>query len=57
MDLRGDEITSQRARALRDALRKSVPMGGEDRRQDLDIEAVLGLYRRGELPIGECPSA
>jgi histidine ammonia-lyase len=53
VDLRGDEIASRRARALRDALRKSVPMLVEDRRQDLDIETVLGLYRAGELPIGD----
>ena len=53
VDLRGDEVASRRARALRDALRKIVPMLVEDRRQDLDIEAVLGLYRGGELPIGE----
>jgi histidine ammonia-lyase len=53
VDLRGDEAGSRRARALRDALRKRVPMLVEDRRQDLDIEAVLALYRSGELPIGE----
>jgi histidine ammonia-lyase len=53
VDLRGDEVASRRAHALRDALRKSVPMLVEDRRQDLDIEAVLGLYRGGELPIGD----
>jgi histidine ammonia-lyase len=53
VDLRGDEVASRRARALRDALRKSVPMLVEDRRQDLDIESVLALYRAGELPIGD----
>jgi histidine ammonia-lyase len=53
VDLRGDAARSQRARALRDAVRKAVPTVVEDRRQDLDIEAVLGLYRSGELPIGE----
>jgi histidine ammonia-lyase len=57
VDLRGDEITSRRARALREALRKHVPMVVEDRRQDLDIEAVLGLYRGGELPLGEHDAA
>ncbi len=53
VDLRGDEVASHRARALRDAVRKSVAMVVDDRRQDLDIEAVLALYRDGELPIGE----
>jgi histidine ammonia-lyase len=53
VDLRGDEATSRRARALRDAVRKSVAMVTDDRRQDLDIEAVLAMYRGGELPIGE----
>jgi histidine ammonia-lyase len=53
LDLRGDEVASRRARSLRDAVRKAVPGVVEDRRQDLDIEAVLGLYRAGELPFGD----
>jgi histidine ammonia-lyase/phenylalanine ammonia-lyase len=53
VDLRGEEIASRRARALRDAVRKAVPMVVDDRRQDRDIEAVLALWRGGELPIGE----
>jgi len=52
VDLRGDETNGRRARALRDAVRKSVPLVEADRRQDRDIEAVLALYRSGELPIG-----
>ena len=36
-------------RALRDAVRKQVPMLAEDRRQDLDIERVLTLYREGAM--------
>jgi histidine ammonia-lyase len=57
VDLRGDEANAPRGRALRDAVRKSVPLVEADRRQDLDIEAVLALYRRGELPIGELGGA
>jgi histidine ammonia-lyase len=52
IDLRGKECGSRRARALRDAVRKEVPMLREDRRQDLDIERVLTLYREGTLPAG-----
>jgi histidine ammonia-lyase len=52
LDLRGELATAGRARALRDAVRKAVPMLVDDRRQDVDIEAVLALYRSGELPIG-----
>ena len=57
VDLRGDEAQGRRARALRDAVRKSVPLVEADRRQDRDIEAVLALYRAGELPIGELRGA
>ena len=53
VDLRGDEIASRRARSLRDALRKVVPTVVDDRRQDVDIEAALALYRAGELPFGD----
>src|SRR5262245_56670576 len=51
-DLRPGEGRSQRGRALRDAVRKEVELVVEDRRQDLDIEAVLALHRAGALPIG-----
>ena len=59
IDLRGEDSGSRRTRALRDAVRKEVPMLGEDRRQDLDIERVLILYREGALPVGttDSPSA
>jgi len=50
LDLRGGG--SRRSRALRDAVRKEVPMLTEDRPQDRDIAAVLSLYRAGALPIG-----
>ena len=52
VDLRGDDVVSQRARTLRDRLRKSVEPNLEDRRQDLDIACVVDLLRRNELPIG-----
>jgi len=52
MDLRGEGSGSRRTRALRDAVRKQVPMLAEDRRQDLDIQRVLTLYREGALPVG-----
>jgi histidine ammonia-lyase len=53
VDLRGDEVGSRRARALHTSVRKVVPKLEADRRQDLDIAAVLDLLRRRELPIGE----
>jgi len=53
LDLRGEESGGRRARALRDAVRKQVPMVTEDRRQDHDIAAVLDLLREDALPIGD----
>jgi histidine ammonia-lyase len=52
-DLRGSGQGTRRGRALRDAVRKEVPRVVEDRRQDLDIERVLALYRAGALPVGQ----
>lgn len=52
VDLRGVERCGKRARALHAAVRAVVPMVREDRRQDRDIDSVLQLLRRGELPIG-----
>ena len=52
LDLRGSEGGTRRGRALRDAIRKEVPWVAEDRRQDLDIECVLALYRAAALPVG-----
>jgi histidine ammonia-lyase len=49
LDLRGGGGAS-RARAVRDAVRKEVPMLVEDRRQDGDIARVLDLLREGALP-------
>jgi histidine ammonia-lyase len=57
VDLRGPATAGARARALHDAVRKSVPPVTEDRRQDVDIEEVLALHRCGELPIGELGGA
>jgi histidine ammonia-lyase len=52
LDLRGAPSVSRRGRELREAVRKHVPMVVEDRRQDHDIEGILGRYRDGTLPIG-----
>jgi histidine ammonia-lyase len=52
VDLRVGEPRAARSVELHAALRKSVPMLSEDRRQDLDIERVLELLRANELPIG-----
>jgi histidine ammonia-lyase len=53
VDLRGGARGSRRGRALRDAVRKEVPSLVEDRRQDVDIERVLALYRGRALPVGQ----
>jgi histidine ammonia-lyase len=50
LELRGDTAPG-RARELREIVRKSVPALVADRRQDLDIERLLALYRAGELRI------
>jgi histidine ammonia-lyase len=50
LELRGDAAAG-RARELREMVRKTVPPLTVDRRQDLDIERVLALYRTGELRI------
>jgi histidine ammonia-lyase len=51
LDLRGGDAGSRRVQALRDAVRKEVPMVTADRRQDRDIERVLTLYKEGALPL------
>jgi histidine ammonia-lyase len=51
-DLRGPETCKPGTRALHAAVRALVPRNDGDRRQDVDIAAVLALYRRGELPNG-----
>jgi histidine ammonia-lyase len=42
-----------RARPMREALRRHVPVVDADRRQDGDIAAVLALVPAGGLPIEE----
>jgi histidine ammonia-lyase len=52
VDLRGPESCKRRSRALHAAVRALAARIDSDRRQDLDIAAVLAFYRRGELPVG-----
>jgi histidine ammonia-lyase len=53
VDLREAVGVGRRGREIQEAVRKSVPMLTADRRQDLDIEAMLALYRAGGLPVGD----
>ncbi len=53
VDLRAGVNCHARSRALHVAVRAQVPMVDADRRMDHDIACVLGMYRAGELPIGE----
>ena len=50
-DLRDDANACRRAKELRAAVRKSVEPNTADRRQDRDIDAVLGLLLRDELAL------
>jgi len=52
VDLRGPENCKRRSRILHGAVRALVRRNDGDRRQDVDINGLLALYRRGELPIG-----
>jgi histidine ammonia-lyase len=52
VDLRAAEGCHVRARQLHAAIRRQVPVNDADRRQDVDIQAVLTLYRADQLPIG-----
>lgn len=52
VDLRGSRNCHPASVAMRDAVRRVVPTNDADRRMDLDIQAVLRMYREGELPIG-----
>jgi histidine ammonia-lyase len=47
------EAGALRSSALRDAVRKAVPINLADRRQDGDIAQVLALHAAGELPTGD----
>lgn len=53
VDLRGARACHPKSVEMRDAVRAVVPMNDADRRMDVDIQAVLRLYRSGALPIGE----
>lgn len=50
VDLRGGSEAGDATRALHARVRAEIPMVEVDRRQDLDIEAVVALHRRGALP-------
>lgn len=52
VDLRSTANCCRRACALHGAVRQLVPVNASDRRMDLDIAAVLALYREGKLPLG-----
>ena len=52
VDLRNGGSQLRTPLALRDAVRKVAETVVEDRRQDRDIERVLGLLRDGSLPLG-----
>jgi len=56
VDLREGDADALRSLALRDAVRKAVPMNLADRRQDGDIERVLTLHAAGDLPTGDLAS-
>ncbi len=53
VDLRNSHGVHSRSRAIHQAVRKTIPMIDDDRRQDGDIQRVLQMHRTGELPIGE----
>jgi histidine ammonia-lyase len=52
IDLREGGSQLRAPLALREAVRKVAATVTKDRRQDLDIERVLGLLRDGSLPLG-----
>ena len=53
VDLRRGQGCHSRALAMRNAVRERVSFNDRDRRQDRDIDAVLNMLRKGELPIGQ----
>ena len=53
VDLRNREGCHLRSREVHQAIRRIVPINDADRRQDLDIQNLLQLYRSGQLPIGQ----
>jgi len=52
VDLRGVESCKRRSRELHAAIRTLAPRNDGDRRMDVDIDAVLASFRRGDLPVG-----
>jgi histidine ammonia-lyase len=52
VDLRDGDGCHRRSRELHRAIRGHIQVNREDRRQDVDIEKVLELYRGGTLPVG-----
>ncbi|HEY3452079.1 MAG TPA: aromatic amino acid ammonia-lyase [Myxococcales bacterium] len=56
-DIRGVDTMKKRTREMHAAVRAFVPVNTADRRQDLDIVAVLERLRRNELPLPVAPVA
>jgi histidine ammonia-lyase len=52
VDLRNGENCHSRSREVHQAVRRTIPVNSADRRQDLDIQNILGLYQNHQLPIG-----
>lgn len=53
VDLRDRLHCGSRTLAVHGAVRRVAPMNIEDRRQDIDIDAVVTLIRRQEIPVGQ----
>jgi len=51
INLRGADSCSPQSRAVRDTVRSEIPTLLADRRQDLDIQRVIRLYRAGVIPL------
>jgi histidine ammonia-lyase len=50
VDLRDPAEARARTRALHECVRAEIPMVEKDRRQDLDIQAIVSLHQAGALP-------
>ena len=50
VDLRGGIDVNARTTELHKFVRERIPLVTEDRRQDIDIQQVLELHRKGQLP-------
>ena len=53
IDIRRKEGCHARGRALHAAVRVAVLFNDADRRQDVDLDQILALYRSGALPVGD----